>query len=58
VHRNAASVFAMAKMIQEELKEYYDKSSFNQKESDRIEDRIKYIKGKAMKGEVSLSKED
>jgi len=48
----------MAKMIQEELKEYYDKSSFNQKESDRIEDRIKYIKGKAMKGEVSLSKED
>ena len=58
VHKNAAAVLAGTQVLKEELKEYFDETFFDQKEADRIENRIKYIKGKALKGKVSLSKEN
>lgn len=58
VSKNAAAVCAGAHVLQEELKEYVDETFFDQGEAERIENRIKSIKRKALKGEVSLSKEN
>ena len=56
VHKNAAAVFAMSFVLLEELKEYTDQQSPDWKNIKRLENRIKFIKGKALKGEVTLSK--
>ena len=58
VHENAAAVFAMCQVLQEELRGHFDESLYDQKEAKRIERRIKHIKRKPLKGEVSLSKEN
>jgi len=52
---NAASVFAMAFVLQEELKEYFEEDSYADQEIERIEGRVKYVKGKALEGQFSLS---
>ena len=56
VHENAAAVFAMSFVLLEELKEYRDEQSPDWENIKRIENRIKFVKGKALKGEVTLSK--
>ncbi|HCO92842.1 MAG TPA: hypothetical protein DIU00_02640 [Phycisphaerales bacterium] len=56
VHENAAAVFAMSFVLLEELKEYHDEQSPDWENIKRIENRIKLVKGKALKGEVTLSK--
>lgn len=56
VHENAAAVFAMSFVLLEELKEYRDEQSPDWENIKRIENRIKLVKVKALKGEVTLSK--
>jgi len=58
VHENACAVMANIHVLQEELKGHYNVSFFDKKEAERVENRIKYYKRKALEGKVSLSKED
>jgi hypothetical protein len=58
VRSNAASVVAMSKVLQEQLEPYFDSSSYDHEEIRQIEDRVRYIKSKALKGEVRFSKEE
>ncbi|HET6455082.1 MAG TPA: hypothetical protein VFI02_11815 [Armatimonadota bacterium] len=57
VRSNAASVIAMAVVLQEEMKEYFDDNAYDHQEIERLEARVKNIKAKALRGEVTLSKE-
>ena len=56
VFENAGAVFANSFVLLEQLKEYCDEQSPDWENIKRIENRIKCIKGKALKGEVTLSK--
>lgn len=58
VRENAAAAFSMSQVLLEELKEYDVDVLFDRKEADRIENRSKLIKDLALKGQVSLSRED
>ena len=55
VYKNAAAMFAMSFVLREELKEFYDEQSPDWENIKRIENRIKFVKEKALKGEVTLS---
>ena len=51
VRDNAAAVYANVYVLQEELKEHFDPRFFDRKEAKRIEDRVRCIKEKVLKGE-------
>jgi hypothetical protein len=58
VRSNAASVLAMAIVLREQLGPYFDETAYDHEAMRRIEDRVRYIKAKALAGEVHLSKEE
>ena len=58
VRSEAAAVLAMAVVVREELDSYFDPRTYDHEAMRRIEDRVKLIKGKALIGQVSLSKEE
>ena len=58
VRSNAASVLAMAFVLAEELEEHFDEDLYSHQEMRSIEDRVKYVKDKALEGHVSLSDEE
>jgi len=55
---NAAAVFANADVLRDRLSLYFDETSYDHEEMQRIEDRIKHVTAEALKGNVSLSKEE
>ena len=57
VRSNAASVLAVAFVLQEELNELPKKTLYDHDKIKEMGERVKLIKAKALKGEVSLSKE-
>ena len=57
VHTNAVAVVAATVIMQEELEEYLDESTFDKENLKNIRDRFKFYKEKARKGEFSVSYE-
>lgn len=55
---NAAAVIANIIVLREELSPYFDKTSYDHGAMRRAENRIKYLKAKALRGEVHLSKDE
>ena len=58
VHENAATVFATAHVLQEELAKYFHEKSYDLEEIKGIRDRVNCIKEEVLKGEFPPSKED
>lgn len=56
VRSKAAAVFGYVVVLQEELKEYFDKELYDDDEKSAIEKRLKDAAAKALRGEASLSK--
>jgi hypothetical protein len=57
VRSNAAAMLANVVVLQEELDPYFDKTTYDHEVMQRLEERVKYIKAKVLRGEVPLSKE-
>lgn len=57
VHNNAADVFAVNKLVQEELSAYFEQSVSGEENMKNTKDRLKFYKERALKGEFSVSYE-
>ncbi|MBA7652974.1 hypothetical protein ES703_60814 [subsurface metagenome] len=54
VYSSAVNAFATNALVQEDLKEYFDKSAFDKENTKNTPDRLKFYKEKARKGEFSV----
>lgn len=57
IKKNSASATTMSYLLQQQLKEYFDKTIYNRKKILDLEAKVKEIKKKILEGKINLSKE-